>query len=347
MMTRTEMAAPQDESALEQMLSQPNETVEQALCAIGGDLIILGAGGKVGPTLALMAKRALRSGGSSARVVGISQWSDGDVRRRLDDAGVTTIQADLADPDIYRTLPDGAAVAFLVGHKFGSATDTSKTWWMNAAVPALAASRYRGLPSLVYSSGNVYPFRPASRGGASELDAVGPVGLYAQSCLAREAMYQRAASAWGTPVTLFRLNYAAELRYGVVCDVARKVLAEEPVDVTMPAVNVVWQGDANRWALASLGVASSAVTILNAAGPETLSVRAIAEEIARIAGRELEITGAEAADALLSDARKCHRLFGYPQVSAQQLIEWTVDWAKRGGRTLDKPTKFEQRTGKF
>lgn len=346
-MTDMAAAAPKDEATLEQMLSAPNGDVEKALASLDGDLVMLGAGGKVGPTLALMAQRALRSAGSSARVLAVSQWSDVDVRARLEAAGVTTIQADLANPDVYADLPDAAALAFLVGHKFGSSGDTSKTWWMNAAVPALAASRYRGVPSVVYSTGNVYPLRPTSRGGATEQDEVGPVGLYAQSCLAREGMFRRAAATWGTPVTLFRLNYAAEMRYGVVCDITRKVLAGEPVDVTMPAVNVVWQGDANRWALASLSIADPDVAILNAAGPETLSVRAIAEEVARLSGREVTFNGAEAADALLSDARKCHRLFGYPTVSVQQLIEWTLDWAQRGGRMLGKPTKFEQRSGKF
>jgi nucleoside-diphosphate-sugar epimerase len=218
---------------------------------------------------------------------------------------------------------------------------------MNSAVPAFAASRYRGLPTVVYSTGNVYPLRRTSTGGATERDEVGPVGVYAQSCLAREEMYRRAAGEWGTPTTLFRLNYAAELRYGVLCDIAGKVLAGEPVDVTMPAFNVLWQGDANRWALRSLDLASPDVAILNAAGPETLGVRSVAKEIARVAGKDLHLTGEEADDALLSDARYAHGLFGYPWVSAQELLEWTVDWQVRGGRKLGKATKFEQRTGKF
>ena len=340
-------AAPKDETALEQLLSVPDGNVEAALSALAGDLVILGAGGKVGPTLALMAQRALRRLGSSARVIGVSQWSDEDVRGRLEAAGVATIQADLANPDVYAALPDAAALAFLVGHKFGSAGDASKTWWMNASVPALAASRYRGVPSVVYSTGNVYPLRATSIGGATEQDEVGPVGTYAQSCLARESMFRWAALTWGTPVTLFRLNYAAEMRYGVVSDIAHRVIAGEPVDVTMPAVNIVWQGDANRWALASLRLADPGVTILNAAGPETLSVRSIAQEVARIAGRDAQFTGIEATDALLSDARRCHQLFGYPAVTSQQLIEWTIDWIQRGGRALGKPTKYEQRNGKF
>lgn len=339
--------SPIDEQSLEELLSRPDDGVVSALSAIDGDIVVLGAGGKVGPTLTMMASRALRESGKSGRVIGVSQWSDRDVRDRLESGGVTTIQADLGDPDVYASLPEAGAVVFLVGHKFGSASDTSRTWWMNAAVPALAASRYRGVPSLVYSTGNVYPLRRTSSGGASERDETGPVGLYAQSCLAREEMFRRAADAWGTPVTLFRLNYAAELRYGIFCDIAGKVLGGEPVDVTMPAFNVVWQGDANRWALQSFGLASSDVAILNAAGPETLSVRSVAHEIARLAGRDLELTGAEADDALLSDARLCHRLFGYPTVSSQQLLEWTVEWLETGGRLLGKATKFEQRTGKF
>jgi len=341
------LRGPVDEQVIEELLSRPDRGVVEAVSALDGDIVILGAGGKVGPTLSMMAARALGEAGSSAHVIGVSQWSDPRVRARLDAAGVVTVQADLADPDVYESLPPAAAVVFMVGNKFGSSTDTSKTWWMNAAVPALAASRYRGLPSLVYSTGNVYPLRPTSSGGASERDDVGPVGLYAQSSLAREEMFRRAASAWGTPVTLFRLNYAAEMRYGVLCDIATKVLAGDPVDVSMPAFNVVWQGDANRWALKSFGLASPDVAVLNATGPETLSVRSIARDVGRRTGREIAFTGVEAPDALLSDARLCHRLFGYPAVTAQQLLEWTIDWLEGGGRVLGKPTKFEQRTGKF
>jgi nucleoside-diphosphate-sugar epimerase len=339
--------APADETELEELLSRPDPGVVDELRRIDGDLVILGAGGKVGPTLAMMARRAADEAGGTGRVIGVSQWSDADARARLDAAGVETLAADLSDPDVYAQLPDAAAVAFLVGHKFGSALDTSRTWWMNAAVPALAASRYRGVPTLVYSTGNVYPLRPTSTGGASERDATGPVGAYAQSCLAREEMFRRAAGAWGTPVSVFRLNYAAELRYGILCDLAAKVLAGTPVDVTMPAFNVVWQGDANRWALRALGLASADVAVLNAAGPETLSVRAIATEIARLSGHEATFTGAEAEDALLSDAGLCHALFGYPTVPARQLLEWAVAWQTAGGRVLGKPTKFEQRTGRF
>lgn len=347
-MTRTDDAgSPRDEQELEERLSAPDEAVERALAAFDGDIVILGAGGKVGPTLAMMAARAMRANGSTGRVVGVSQWSDPAVRERLEQAGVTTVRADLSNPDVYDGLPDASAMAFLVGNKFGSTGDTSKTWWMNAAVPVLAASRYRAVPSVVYSTGNVYPFRAASAGGANETQEVGPVGVYAQSCLAREEMFRRAASTWGTPVTLFRLNYAAELRYGVLSDLATKVLGGEPVDVTMPAFNVVWQGDANRWALSSFDLADSDVTVLNATGPETLGVRSIATEIATLAGGEVRFVGTEAPDALLSDARRCHRLFGYPTVPAQQLLEWTVEWALRGGRILGKPTKFEQRTGAF
>jgi nucleoside-diphosphate-sugar epimerase len=343
----TQMSAPVDEQQLEELLARPDRDVVEALSGIDGDIVVLGAGGKVGPTLSMMASRALIERGRPGRVIGVSQWSDPAVRARLDAAGVVTLQADLSNPDAYADLPDAGAVAFLVGHKFGSASDTSKTWWMNAAVPAFAASRYRGVPSVVYSTGNVYPLRRTSAGGATERDDVGPIGLYAQSCLAREEMYRRAADAWGTPTTLFRLNYAAEMRYGVLCDIAGKVLAGEPVDVTMPTFNVLWQGDANRWALRSFELATADVAVLNAAGPETLSVRSIATEIGRLVGGTVTLTGTEADDALLSDARLCHRLFGYPTVSAQKLLEWTVEWLANGGRLLGKATKFEQRTGKF
>jgi nucleoside-diphosphate-sugar epimerase len=340
-------SCPDGETGLEELLSRPGPGLADALAQLQGDLLVLGGGGKIGPTLAMMARRALDQSGRASRVLSVSRWTDSAVRGRLEGAGVETVEADLADPDSYRGLPDAAAVIYLVGHKFGSSTDAAKTWWTNAVVPAFSAARYRGVPTVVFSTGNVYPLRSTSRGGMSEHEAPDPVGAYAQSCLAREEVYRHAAVTWGTPVTLFRLNYAAELRYGVLCDIASKVMEGEPVDVSMPAVNLVWQGDASRWALRSLELASPEVVILNATGPETLSIRAIALEIARLTGRPGHFVGEEAADALLSDAGYCHHLYGYPSITPRQLIAWTVDWLTAGGHVFGKPTKFQQRDGQF
>lgn len=341
------VGTPGNEAELEELLSRPTPAVVEQLSKLDGDLVLLGTGGKVGPSLAMMARRALDEAGSSSRVIGVSRWSDADVRQRVEDQGIQTVSADLADPDAYAALPDAAAMLFLVGHKFGSSGDSSRTWWMNSTVPALAANRYRGVPTVVYSTGNVYPLRPTSLGGASESDPTGPVGAYAQSCLAREQMFTHAGHAWGTPSVIYRLNYAVELRYGVIADIASKILAGEPVDVTMPAVNVVWQGDSNAWTLASLRIADPSATILNATGPETISTRRIAGLLGELLEREVTITGSESSDALLNDASWCHSQFGYPSVPVQQVIEWVAAWLRGGGRQLGKATKFQQREGNF
>ena len=218
---------------------------------------------------------------------------------------------------------------------------------MNAIVPSLAAARYRGVPSVVYSTGNVYPFRPMQLGGATEATPPAPIGDYAQSCLAREQVFRHAATTWGTPVLFYRLNYAVELRYGVIADVATKIAAGQPVDVTMPAANVVWQGDSNRWTLRSLALAHPETFVLNATGPETLSIRGIATRLGEVMDAEVTFTGTEAPDALLNDASLAHQLFGYPTVSARQAIDWVGRWVAQGGRQLGKATKFEQRGGQF
>lgn len=340
--------APHDEDDLENQLSTPSPAVAAALLACGGDIVVLGAGGKVGPSLCRMARRALDEAGSPQQVIAVSRWGDADGRRALDVAGIRTVAADLADPDCYPALPDAGAVFFLAGNKFGSSRNTHLTWWMNAVVPGLAAARYRGVPTVVYSSGNVYPFVAAHTGGCRESDPVGPVGAYAQSCLAREQAYTHAAALWSTPVSIFRLNYAVELRYGVLADIASKILADEPVDVTMAAVNVVWQRDCVDWSLRCLVDASADTPfVLNATGPETLSTRSVAHRLAGLLGRDVQICGVEAEGALLSDASMCHARYGYPQVTADAAIGWVAEWVGAGGRLLGKATKFQQRDGQF
>lgn len=258
-----------------------------------------------------------------------------------------TLAADLADPAAYTGLPDAAAVYYLAAMKFGTTGQEPRTWWSNAAIPTLVAARYRGVPTVVYSTGNVYPLRPLTAGGAVENDRVDPVGEYAQSCLARERIFTHAAHEWDTPTTVYRLNYACELRYGVVADIAVKLAAGEPVDVTMPAVNVVWQGDVNAWALRSLSLAGVPPHVLNATGPETVPVRRLALLLAERMGVEPTFSGVEAPDALLNDASECHERFGYPTVPLRRLVDWVAGWVGGGGRQLDKATKFQQREGRF
>lgn len=338
---------PRDESELDELLSRPLPGVGEALAAAGGDIVLLGAGGKIGPTMARMARRALDEVGSDARVIGVSRFSDPATREQLDEGGVLVHPADLSDSANYADLPDAAAMFYLAAMKFGTTGQEHRTWWSNAAMPTLVADRYRGVPSVVYSTGNVYPLTPLGYGGSPEADAAEPVGEYAASCLARERLFSYAAHTWGTPTTIFRLNYACELRYGVIADVATKIAAGEPVDVTMPAVNVAWQGDINAWALRSISLANSAPYLLNATGPETVPVRRIAQWLGEEMGTEPIIVGEEASDALLSDSSAIHELFGYPSLPLRRLVRWVGRWVADGGRQLGKATKFQQRQGKF
>ncbi|SED93400.1 NAD-dependent epimerase/dehydratase family protein [Ruania alba] len=338
---------PTDERTLEDLLSRPTEGVGAALTALGGDIVILGAGGKIGPSMAMMARRALDAAGSDAQVIAVSRFSDPAGADLLRDAGVVVHRADLAAPESYADLPDAAGVFFLAAMKFGTTNAEHQTWWSNAAIPVLTANRYRGVPTMVYSTGNVYHLTPLAGGGSIETDTPAPVGEYAQSALARERLFTNAAHTWDTPVTIYRLNYACELRYGVIADIAATMAGGDAVDVTMPAVNVAWQGDINAWALRSIGVAGVPPHILNATGPETVSVRRLAELLGEEMGIEPRFTGTESADALLSDAGPCHELFGYPSVPLRRLVRWVGRWVADGGRQLGKATKFTQREGKF
>lgn len=345
--TALPLEAPSDEAGLDELQSRPLPGVGETLAAAGGDILLLGAGGKIGPTMARMARRALDEVGSSARVIAVSRFSDAAVRDQLTEHGIEVHAADLADPASYRDLPDAAAMFYLAAMKFGTTGAEHRTWWSNAAMPTMVADRYRGVPSVVYSTGNVYPLTPLSRSGSVESDPPEPVGEYAQSCLARERIFTNAAHTWDTPTTIFRLNYACELRYGVVADIAVKIAAGEPVDVTMPAVNVAWQGDVTAWALRSLELASVPPHILNATGPETVSVRKLATLLAEEMGMAAHIVGSESDDALLNDAGECHERYGYPTVPLRRLVRWVGQWVAGGGRQLDKATKFQQREGKF
>jgi nucleoside-diphosphate-sugar epimerase len=339
-------AAPGDEAGLEELLTRPTGGVLDTLARHPGDLVVLGAGGKMGPTLAIMARRAFDALGRTDRVVVVSRFRHRPVRDRLASAGVETLPADLLDRTQVRSLPDAAAVVFMAGQKFGTAAAPAVTWAMNALVPALASERYGRTPTVVFSTGNVYPLTPVTGPGPAEGDPVGPVGEYAMSCLARERLFEYAALTAGTPVVLLRLNYAIDLRYGVLLDTARRVRDGEPVPLAMGYVNVIWQGDANARALMSLELADSPATVLNLTGP-AVSVRSLAEAFGERLGRSPVFSGTEAPDALLSDARESVRRFGPPAVDLETMIDWTVEWLRRGGPTLDKPTRFEARDGRF
>lgn len=335
---------PASEAELDDRLSQPTEEVIEVLRRLPGDLLVLGAGGKMGPSLARMARRAL---GAERRVIAVSRFGSAPIRAGLEAAGVETVAADLLDPAALAALPDVPNVIFMAGQKFGSRDQPPTTWALNAELPVLIARRFTASRTVVFSTGNVYPFYPAGSRGPTERDPVGPVGEYAMSCLARERIFEHASRARGLPVTILRLNYAVDLRYGVLVDIAHRVRTGSPVPLAMGSANVIWQGDANACALRALGLASSPATILNITGPERLDVRTAAEWFGRRLGRPPVFDGTEAPDALLSDASQALRLFGPPRVGLETLMEWVATWMEHGGRQLERPTKFEVRDGGF
>jgi nucleoside-diphosphate-sugar epimerase len=332
------------ETELEELLSRPTSGAIEVLRRLPGDLLILGAGGKMGPTLAMMARRALSP---DRRVIAVSRFSDQAARRRLDAGGIMTIAADLLDRPALARLPDAANLVFMAGQKFGTRSAPHVTWAMNAVVPALVGDRFSGARTVVFSSGNVYPLTGATSTGPTESHPVAPVGEYAMSCLARERIFEHAAATRGTPIAIVRLNYAVDLRYGVLVDTAVRVRDRVPVPLTMGYVNVIWQGDASARALQCLDLAATPATILNVTGPEKVSIRWLAERFGEQFGVPPLFEGEEAEDALLSDATRSIGLFGPPMVTLDQMIGWTVQWLEAGGRLLDKATRFEVRDGQF
>ncbi|MBL9094670.1 MAG: NAD(P)-dependent oxidoreductase [Planctomycetaceae bacterium] len=335
------------EEQLDELLSRPTPDVVAALGRLTGDIVFLGVGGKMGPTLARMAARASQEAGVRRRVIGVSRFSDPRAEKQLNEWGVETIRCDLLEPEQVAKLPDAANVVAMSALKFGSTGKQALTWGMNVYVPTLVCRRYAGSRITAFSTGNVYPLSDVRLGGARETDPVGPIGEYAMSTLGRERIYEYFAEATQTPTTIVRLNYASELRYGVLADMARRVHAGEPVDLAMGCLNAIWQGDANAATLLSLERCAAPAFTFNLAGPETLSVRRVCEAFAAEFGVEPKFTGEEARDALLSNGGLGHRLFGYPRTPIAQVMKWIADWVRWGGRSLNKPTHFETRDGKF
>lgn len=336
-----------DEAELEEWLSRPSPADIETVKAHHGDLMVLGAGGKMGPTLALRIRRAVQHACTGQRVFAVSRFDDLQLRNTLTASGIEVIPLDLMSEGALATLPPAPNLLYLAGRKFGSSDNASLTWAMNVLLPALVAERFRSSRIVALSSGNIYPLMPVSSQGANEDTPVGPVGEYAQSVLGRERMFEHGAIAYGTPVVNLRLNYALEPRYGVLADLGLKVWNNEPVDLGMPAVNVIWQGDANSYALQSLALCRSPASVLNVAGGEVLRVRDLALAFAQRWNKQPIFTGEEADTALLSDSTKCRTLFGEPQVTWRQTLDWTAHWIESGGRSLGKPTHFEARDGKF
>jgi len=332
---------------LEELLSRPTPEVVAMMGRLEGDLIVLGVGGKIGPSLARMARRASDAAGVRRRIIGVARFSTPELHQQLQAEGIDAIRCDLLDRDQLAGLPDAPNVLYLAAMKFGSTGNEAATWARNAYLPGMICERYRRSRIVAYSTGNVYPLTPIERGGSVESDPPGPVGEYAMSCLGRERIFAHFSQTLGIPVTLIRLNYACEMRYGVLVDLALKILADKPIDLSMGYFNAIWQGDNNAMTLLSLTQAASPPTAINVTGPEVLSVRQVAEEMGNLLDKRVQFVSSESGDALLSNASLAYRLFGKPRVSESQLIRWVVDWCRRGGSTLNKSTHFQVRDGRF
>jgi nucleoside-diphosphate-sugar epimerase len=335
------------EAELEEILSRPSDADAVAIAQLAGDLLILGAGGKMGPSLARRARRAAEKAGVRKRIVAVARFSDNRLREKLAADGIEILAADLLHPGALSQLPDIPNVIFMAARKFGTTGSEDLTWAMNTYLPGLVAERYRGSRIVAFSTGNVYPLRNALYGGAVESTPAAPESEYAQSALGRERMFEYGSRQWGTPVSILRLNYAIDLRYGVLLDIGTAVFERRPIDLRMALVNVIWQGDANSICLRSLAHCQSPPLFLNLTGPETLSVRYIAEEFGRRFCVQPTFSSEEMPTALLSNAAKAHQMFGYPTVTVSEMIDWTAAWISSGGARLNKPTHFEVRDGKF
>lgn len=336
-----------DLPALDELLSAPPDDLIERLAKTDGDILILGVGGKMGPTLARMARRARDEAGSKRNVIGVSRFSDAALRARLETWGVKAISADILEQKQLDTLPDAPNVIYMAGMKFGATGNEPHTWAMNAYLPGMVAQRYRDSRIVAFSTGNIYGLTPVARGGSVESDLPAPVGEYAMSCLGRERMFEHFSRTRGTRVTIFRLNYACELRYGVLVDLTRRVWEGKEINLATGYFNVIWQGDANATALRLLEQCASPPFVINVTGAETLSAREVCRQIGEVLGKPVSCVGEESSDALLSNAAQCRRLYGAPAVSVTQMLRWICDWVRRGGESLNKPTHFEVRDGKF
>lgn len=330
-----------------QSLLLPSEALVSDIAALNGDILILGVGGKMGPALARLAKQAVDCAGVRKRIIGASRFSEAGLEEKLDTLGIETYQADLLQDEELNALPEAENVLYLAGTKFGTTGNESFTWAMNSYLPGRVAQKYKNSRIVVFSTGNVYPLTPLIMGGADENLTPQPVGEYAQSCLGRERLFQYYSSQYNTPILIYRLNYANDVTYGVLLEIARSVNEKKPVDLSMGFVNVIWQGDANETALRGLHHCSPSCKILNVAGPETIPVRWIAKEFGELFGQQPEFVNEEQDTALLSNAAESFRLFGYPKVPLKKMMELIVEWINAGGRIINKPTHFQERTGQF
>ncbi|CAN5187823.1 NAD(P)-dependent oxidoreductase [soil metagenome] len=332
---------------LELELVNPSESLIADIAKIDGDIMILGVGGKMGPSLARLAKRAIDKSGINKKIIGVSRFSQESSKQELEKEGIETISADLLNEDHLKELPDVKNIIFMAGTKFGTAGNEYFTWAMNAYLPGRVAEKFKNSNIVVFSTGNVYPFVPVSSGGATEETPVDPVGEYAQSCLGRERIFEFFSRKFSIPMLIYRLNYAIDFRYGILLEVAKSVREGKEIDLRTGNVNVIWQGDANEFAIRSLLHCQSPPTVLNITGPETVSIRWLAKEFGLRFKTDPRFINQEESTALLNNASLSHQIFGYPKVSLRKMIDLTVEWLEMGGEISQKPTHFQERKGKF
>lgn len=335
------------EEKLDKLLSEPSDALIEDIKKIKGDIMVLGAGGKMGPTLCVLCKNAIKKAGIDKRVIAVSRFSDPIATELLKSQGVEIIPCDLLYKEKLYALPEVENIIYMAGRKFGTDGEEWKTWAMNATLPAFVADKFKKSNIVVFSSGNIYPIVPLSSGGCVETDRPGPVGEYTMSCLARERAFEYAANTYGTKIFIYRLNFAVDLRYGVLYDMANNIINGKPISLTTPCLNAIWQGSANEIAIRGLLHTASPVCKMNVTGPETVSIRKAASELGQYLGKEPVFEGEEGNDAYLNDASAAMEIFGYPQVSIKTLIRWQAEWLLDGGRGLGKPTHFEERKGSY
>ncbi len=332
---------------LEENLSTPTEGVVQLFAELEGDLMVLGAGGKMGPSLSRMAVRAIRAAGGKQRVVAVSRFSNLKLVSQLEGWGVETLSGDLMEPTFVDTLPQVAHVIYMAGRKFGTAGAEALTWASNTYLPALVCQHFRESRIVAFSTGNVYEAMPTDGPGSLETDSLNPLGEYGMSCLGRERTFQYFSQKYQTPMALIRLNYATELRYGVLVDMAQKVFREEEIPLGVGYFNAIWQADANAMALSALKDVRSPPLILNVTGPELISCRQLVERLGALMNKKVRLTGSESSTALHTCAKKSFDLYGLPQTHLDEMIEMTADWVMCDGATHGKPTHFEVADGKY
>lgn len=336
----------ESEDVLDEVLTTPRPELVSFIKSLTSPLLILGAGGKMGPSLAVLAKRAADEARHPLEVIAASRYSAGAAREWLEERGVKTLVTDALQRADLAALPDTDNVIYLVGQKFGTSSNPARTWIINTLPPALAAERFQDARIVALSTANVYPLAPVAGGGSSEGNPLTPLGEYANAAVARERIFEHFSQQFGTHIALLRLSYALDLRYGVIADIAGKVFLGEPIPLASGYFNAIWQGDANELILRSLDLAASPAAAFNLSGP-MLAVRDVAEKLGELLKRKPVFEGGETGTALVCNSSRLDRLLGAPSTPLDAILRCTAHWISRGGRSLEKPTHFETRDGKY